>query len=144
MSHPWAKVHKILGGEGLRWQSIIVPTHPTKYNNGDQIKWAKIWFGAQGKRSPTIVAFNSRSGRLWARKKTNLEKQHYFIWGVTTSPCLFKKAPFFVKGQTLLISHQSSMYLCSFLPPQFLHISFNALSPHPPLSCIPSIPSLCI
>ena len=28
MSHPWAKVHKILGGEGLRWQSIIVPTHP--------------------------------------------------------------------------------------------------------------------
>ena len=28
MSHPWAKVNKILGGEGLRWQSIIVPTHP--------------------------------------------------------------------------------------------------------------------
>ena len=25
MSHPWAKVHKILGGEGLRWQSIIMP-----------------------------------------------------------------------------------------------------------------------
>ena len=28
MSHPWAKVHKILGGEGLRWQSIFVPVHP--------------------------------------------------------------------------------------------------------------------
>ena len=28
MSHPWAKVHKILGAEGLRWQSIFVPTHP--------------------------------------------------------------------------------------------------------------------
>ena len=28
MSQPWAKVHKILGGKGLRWQSIIVPTHP--------------------------------------------------------------------------------------------------------------------
>ena len=27
MSHPSAKVHKILG-EGLRWQSIFVPTHP--------------------------------------------------------------------------------------------------------------------
>ena len=28
MSPPWAKVHTVLGGERLRWQSIIVPTHP--------------------------------------------------------------------------------------------------------------------
>ena len=62
MSHPWAKVHKILGGEGLRWQSIIVPTHP-KY---------KI-MGIKSK-GLTIVAYNSWSSRLWARKKTNLEK----------------------------------------------------------------------
>ena len=27
MSYPWAKVHKILGEERLRWQSIFVPTH---------------------------------------------------------------------------------------------------------------------
>ena len=46
MSHPWAKVHKILGGEGLRRQSIIVPTHPKYKIKVNQIKGAKIWFGA--------------------------------------------------------------------------------------------------
>ena len=98
MSHPWAKVHKIFGEEGLRWQSIIVPTHPKYKIMRIKSKGSKLCLEHEHRENEAqllLIALHGAANYGLGRGQT-LENVHYYIGRVATSPCLFKKALFFV------------------------------------------------
>ena len=78
MSHPWAKVHKILGGEGLRWQSIIVPTHPKYKIKG--IKSKGLRYGLQHReKEAQLLSLTIHGTADYGQKKTN--KVAFYLGG---------------------------------------------------------------
>ena len=74
----------------------LVPTHP-KYKIM-RIKSKDLSYGLEHRKKEVqllLLAIHGVADYELERGQT-LEKQHYYILGVTISPCLFKKALFFV------------------------------------------------
>ena len=93
----------------MRWQVIIVPTHPKYKMLG--IKSKGLRYGLEHREKEAQLLSLSIQGSNYGqptmgKEEDKLEKVAlFYLGGLQTSLCLFKKALFFVLGETLGGTH---------------------------------------